>query len=138
MAAAGAAGPVSAWAVGGDASPRVLRGHRRPVIDLAFSTDGRLLASAADDGVRVWRWPDGRLLLHLDDFRGPVRGVAFGSDDRSIVAFGSDTQGDLDGGVVRAWECSACGAFDAVRDLADGRVTRRLTPDERGDALGGS
>ncbi len=138
VAAAGASGPVSVWPVAGGAAPTVLRGHRKPVNGLSFSPDGRMLASAADDGVRIWAWPSGQLLLHFDDFGGPVRAAVFGSDNRSIVAFGSDTPGDLNGGVVRAWECSVCGPFAPVRDLGRGRVTRQLTPAERSDALGGS
>ena len=138
LAAAGASGLISVWTLPHPGAPTILTGHRKPVNGLAFSPDGRLLASAADDGVRIWGMPDGRLLLHLDDFRGPVRAAVFGPDGRSIVAYGSDIPGDLNGDVVRAWECTVCGAFAPVRDLGWNRVTRQLTPSERNEALGGS
>jgi WD40 repeat protein/biotin carboxyl carrier protein len=54
-----------------------LRGHTGPVNDLAVAPDGRLLASAGDDGVVIlWRWPDGARLADLPH-PGEVYAVAF-------------------------------------------------------------
>lgn len=51
--------------------PRVLFGHRGLVRDIAFSPDGRWLASVGDDrAVRVWPVPDvGRTPFHRMPYR---------------------------------------------------------------------
>ncbi len=51
---------------GTDGTPvRTLAGHTAQVESLDFSSDGRLLATAAADGVRVWSTADGSTLLSL-------------------------------------------------------------------------
>ena len=42
------------WDAASGQEVRVLKGHAGPVLSVAFSPDGRLLASASGNEVKVW------------------------------------------------------------------------------------
>ena len=76
-----------------------LKGHTGPVHAVAFSPDGRQLASASDDGtMRLWDPSTGQATAPLghDDW---VRGVAFSPDGRLLASANGD-------GTVRLWDPS--------------------------------
>jgi WD40 repeat protein len=101
---------------------KVLRGHTQGVMRLAFSPDGKRLASA--DGtaaVRVWGVEDGREIARLDkpDSFG-VFALAFSPDGRRLATAGA-------WGKVRVWDADTGKEFyplpgpaNAVRSLAFG------------------
>ena len=76
---------------------QTLRGHAREVNSVAFSRDGKWLASGADDKtVRVWEWERGRERARLEGHAGGVWSVAFSPDGRLLASRSNN-------GTVRLW-----------------------------------
>ena len=70
---------------------RTLTGHTDKVFSLAFSADGRWLASGgADQSVRIWDAKTGAPTRTLVGGTGEVNGLAFSRDARSLVSANGD------------------------------------------------
>jgi WD40 repeat protein len=67
-----------------------LRGHTSGVVSLAFSPNGRRLASASyfDQTVKLWDFPSGQDVLTLP--AGHALSVAFTADGQRLVAGSGD------------------------------------------------
>jgi WD40 repeat protein len=77
---------------------RTLTGHTKRVTDIAFSPDGKRLASAGDDAtVRVWDSATGKEMHRLNAHRFIVQSVAFSPDGKWLASAGWDA-------TVRLWE----------------------------------
>ena len=76
---------------------QILRGHKGAVYSLAYSPDGKTLASSgADWTVRLWDVATGKERATLKGHRGWVNCVAFSPDGGKVASGGSDK-------TVRLW-----------------------------------
>lgn len=92
-------------------TPRILwkaGGHSREINAVAFTPDGRIVASASDDGsIKLWRVSNGALLRTLIGHNEDVHSIAFTPDGRTLVSGGDDA-------TVRIWR------------VADGALLRTI------------
>ncbi|KAK6536048.1 hypothetical protein TWF281_000294 [Arthrobotrys megalospora] len=66
---------------------QTLKGHEHPVHSVAFSPDGKTIASASDDGRAIlWDSMTGMVLKTLEDGWLPSWEVAFSSDGKKVVS----------------------------------------------------
>jgi WD40 repeat protein len=87
---------------------RLLTEHEGPVWAIAFSPDGRLLASAStDETVRIAEIATGDILASLGNHGGAVYGVAFAPDGLQLAS------GARDGG-VRLWNTTSWEELDRL------------------------
>jgi WD40 repeat protein len=69
--------------------PTTLRGHTGPVSSVAFSGDGKALASGgADTTIKLWDLATGREKASLKGHTYPVRAVAFSPDGKLLASGG--------------------------------------------------
>lgn len=136
-----AGGPVVLWDVAKGKETATLKGHRGYVQSLAFSSDGKRLASAgrvppAQGGgawtgeVKLWDVATGKETASPPAGEGQAWAVAFSPDGKLVASAGDD-------GVVRLWDVAKGAEFAALKGHRSAVQTLAFSPDGKLLASGG-
>jgi WD40 repeat protein len=100
-----------------------LKGHTDVVSRVAFSPDGKRLASASQDQTaRVWDAQTGHEILILKGHTGRVRSVAFSPDGKRLASASNDR-------TVKMWDTHTGAEELSFKGHADGVLSVAFSPD---------
>ncbi|TDD29099.1 hypothetical protein E1287_31600 [Actinomadura sp. KC06] len=110
---------------------RTLSGHTDHVYSVAFSPDGRTLASGGKDGtVRLWDVSAVRPVAVLDDYPNQVEAVAYSPDGKLLAAAGM-------GATIQFWDTASRRAAFVLKRDAFQILSLGFSPNGRILAAGG-
>jgi WD40 repeat protein len=93
-------GEIKLWDVTTGSLVRTLTGHTDSVYSVAFSPDGRLLASGSRDAtIKLWEVASGSLVRSLSGHVSDVTSVAFSPDGRLLASGSADN-------TIKLWDIS--------------------------------
>ncbi len=97
-------------------------GPRGAIVSVAYSPDGRLIASASEEIVWVWDAVTGEVVRKLEDHPDSVSAVAFAADGKSLVATSQ-------GGMLHVWDLASGKELRHPLGLQGRKRNTALSPD---------
>lgn len=119
------------WALAGQ--PRLeLHGHKREACHVAYSPDGKLLASCSWDGtIKMWDPANGTEIRTLQGHKGDVNWVSFSRDGKALASAGDDR-------MVRLWDVESGQSQLILAGHQDEVMVAEFLPDGKLIASGGA
>lgn len=115
-------GQVQLWDVAGGRELGILKGHGRGVTKVAFSRDGKLLASAASDNtIKIWDVDNRREVRTLMGHTSGIESMDFTPDGRLLASAGDD-------GSTFLWDTKSGEHLLTLISLDDGSEWMVVTP----------
>jgi WD40 repeat protein len=100
---------VKLWDAGSGKVLQTLKGHESCVNGVAFSRDGKTLASASrDKTVKLWDAGSGKVLQTLKGHESCVNGVAFSRDGKTLASASDDR-------MVKLWDTGSGKALQTLK-----------------------
>jgi hypothetical protein len=122
---------VKIWDTASGQELLTLTGHTGWVWGVAYSLDGRHLASGSyDQTVKIWDTASGQELLTLTGHTGPVHGVAYSPDGRCVASASYD-------GTVKVWDATTGQCLHTLKGHTGWVTAVAYSPDSRRIASAG-
>ena len=118
----------------------ILNGHTRRLWSVAFSPDGRTLASGSEGDageVVLWDVATRKPRARLEGHRWCILDIAFSPDGKRLATAGGDYNGKRKVGVIKLWESAAGREVATLTGHTRGVASVAFAPDGRTLASGG-
>ncbi|MCA2694109.1 MULTISPECIES: serine/threonine-protein kinase [unclassified Microcystis] len=116
---------IKIWEVATGKELRTLTGHSNGVTSVAYSPDGRYLASGSwDDTIKIWEVATGKELRTLTGHYGEVYSVAYSPDGRYLASGSGDN-------TIKIWEVATGKELRTLTGHSSGVLSVVYSPDGR-------